>query len=115
MTTVFRQMLQTLQRIAVWYAVNGWFSACMLGHMVSSINRTLRPRSFEKTCGWQGYQVYICVCLCLYASMCVLCLHVRVCVCLCVCVCVFVCVCLSSLVCMVGVIFVYVDTVYGFY
>ena len=26
-----------------------------------------------------------------------------------------VCVCLSSLVCVVGVIFVYVDTVYGFY
>ena len=31
------------------------------------------------------------------------------------CVCVCVCVCLSSSVCMVGVIFVYVDTVYGFY
>ena len=33
----------------------------------------------------------------------------------CVCVCVCVCICLSSSVCMVGVIFVYVDTVYGFY
>ena len=35
----------------------------------------------------------------------------------CACVCVSVCpsVCLSSSVCMVGVIFVYVDTVYGFY
>ena len=33
-------------------------------------------------------------------------------VCECVCVCVCVC-CLSSLVCMVGVVFVYVDTVYG--
>ena len=32
-----------------------------------------------------------------------------------VCVCVCVSVCLSSLVCMVGAIFVYVDTVYGFY
>ena len=31
------------------------------------------------------------------------------------CVCVCVCVCLSSLVCVVGVIFVYVDSVYGFY
>ena len=31
------------------------------------------------------------------------------------CVCVCVCVCLSSLVCMVGVIFVYLDTVIGFY
>ena len=39
------------------------------------------------------------------------------CVCVCVCVCVSVClsVCLSSLVCMVGVIFVYVDTVHGFH
>ena len=35
-------------------------------------------------------------------------------VCLCVCVCVCMCVCLSSSVCMVGVIFVYIDTVYGF-
>ena len=39
--------------------------------------------------------------------------------CACVCVCVCVCLCLSvhlsSLVCMVGVIFVYVDTVYWFY
>ena len=34
-----------------------------------------------------------------------------VCACVCVCVCVCVCLCLSSLVCMVGVIFVYVDTV----
>ena len=35
-----------------------------------------------------------------------------VCVCVCVCVCVYVCVCVcvSSLVCMVGVIFVYADT-----
>ena len=35
---------------------------------------------------------------------------------MCVCVCVSVClsVCLSSLVCMVGVVFVYVDRVYGF-
>ena len=32
--------------------------------------------------------------------------------CECVCVCVYVC--LSSLVCMVEVVFVYVDTVYGF-
>ena len=31
------------------------------------------------------------------------------------CVCVCVCVCAPSLVCTVGVIFVYVDTVYGFY
>ena len=49
------------------------------------------------------------------------------CVCVCVCVCVYVCVCvceracaclsvcLSSLACMVGVGFVYVDTVYWFY
>ena len=36
-------------------------------------------------------------------------------VCLSVCVCVCVCVCVLSLVCMVGVIFVYVDTVYGFF
>ena len=36
------------------------------------------------------------------------------CVCMCVCVCERVCVCLSSLVCIVGVVFVYVDTVYGF-
>ena len=35
--------------------------------------------------------------------------------CLCVCVCVCLSVHLSSLVCMVGVIFVYVDTVYWFY
>ena len=35
--------------------------------------------------------------------------------CLRVCVCVCVCVCLSSLVCVVGVIFVCVETVYGFY
>ena len=34
---------------------------------------------------------------------------------MCVCVCVCLSVCLSSLVCMVGVIFVYVDTVYWFY
>ena len=42
---------------------------------------------------------------------------VCVCVCLCVCVCVCVClsVCLSSLVSMVGVIHVYVDTVFGIY
>ena len=40
---------------------------------------------------------------------------VCVCVCMCVCVCVWVCVCLSSLVCMVWVIFVYVDTVFGLY
>ena len=39
------------------------------------------------------------------------------CVCVCVCVCVYVCVyvCLLSLVCMVEVIYVYVDTVFGFY
>ena len=36
-------------------------------------------------------------------------------VCVCVRVCVCVCVCVSSLVCMVGVIFVYVDTVYDFF
>ena len=36
-------------------------------------------------------------------------------VCVFVCVCVCVSVCLSSLVCMVGVIYVYVDTVFGFY
>ena len=36
------------------------------------------------------------------------------CECECVCVCVCVCVCLSSLVCLVEVVFVYVDTVYGF-
>ena len=37
-------------------------------------------------------------------------------VCLSVCVCVCVSVCLSSLVCMVGAVFVYIDTVYmGFY
>ena len=35
--------------------------------------------------------------------------------CLCVCACVCVCVCESSLVCMVVVIFVYADTVFGFY
>ena len=37
------------------------------------------------------------------------------CVCMCVCVCVCEClsVCLSSLVCMVGVVFVYVDAIYG--
>ena len=40
-----------------------------------------------------------------------MCVCVRV--CLRVCVCVYVC--LSSLVCMVGVIFVYTDTVFGFY
>ena len=34
--------------------------------------------------------------------------------CVCVSVCVCVCVCLSSLVCMVGVIYVYVDMVFGF-
>ena len=34
---------------------------------------------------------------------------------MCVCVCVCVCVCPSSLVCMVAVVFVYVDMVYGFY
>ena len=39
---------------------------------------------------------------------------VCVCVCLCVCVCVCLSVSLSSLVCMVGAVFVYVDTVYGF-
>ena len=39
----------------------------------------------------------------------------RVSACVCVCVCVCLSVCLSSLVCMVGVIFMYVDTVYGFY
>ena len=38
-----------------------------------------------------------------------MCVCVRVCVCTCECVCM--CFCLSSLVCMVGVIFVYVDTV----
>ena len=37
------------------------------------------------------------------------------CVCVCVCACACVCVCLSVLVCMVGVIVVYVDTVYWFY
>ena len=36
------------------------------------------------------------------------------CVCVCVCVCVCLSVCLSSLVCMVGIIFVHVDTVYGY-
>ena len=46
-----------------------------------------------------------------------MCERVCVYVCVCVCVCVYACVsaCLSSLVCMVGVIFVYVDTVFGFY
>ena len=41
---------------------------------------------------------------------------VCVCVCVCVCACLSVClsVCLSSLVCLVGVVFVYVDTLYGF-
>ena len=34
---------------------------------------------------------------------------------MCVCVCVFVCVCLSPLVCMVGIVFVYVDTVWVFF
>ena len=43
------------------------------------------------------------------------CVCVSVCVCKCVCVCVCVCVCESSLVCMIGVIFVYADTVFGFY
>ena len=51
----------------------------------------------------------VCVCLCV---LCV-CVCVRACVHVCVHVCVRVC--LSSSVCMVGVIFVYVDTVYGFY
>ena len=46
--------------------------------------------------------------------MCV-CVCVCECVCVCACVCVCVCVCLSSLVCMVGVIFVYIDRVYWFY
>ena len=48
--------------------------------------------------------------------MCV-CMCVCVCVCVCVCMCVCVClpVCLSSLVCMVGVIFVWVDIIYEFY
>ena len=46
----------------------------------------------------------MCVCVCVCVSVCV-----------CVCVCVCLSVCLSSLVCMVGVIFVYVDTVYGFH
>ena len=50
----------------------------------------------------------ICVCVCV--SMCV-CVCVNVCVCVCICL----SVCLSSLVCMVGVIFVSVDTVYWFY
>ena len=45
--------------------------------------------------------------------MCV-CMYVCECVCVCVCgVCVCLSVCLSSLVCMVGVVFVYIDTVYG--
>ena len=43
--------------------------------------------------------------------MCVL----NVCVCVCVFVSVCLSVCLSSLVCMVGIIYVYVDTVFGFY
>ena len=34
---------------------------------------------------------------------------------LCVCVCVCLSICLPSLVCMVGIIFVYVNMVYGFY
>ena len=42
------------------------------------------------------------------------CVCVCVCVCVCACVCVCVCVCVFSLVCMVGVIYVYVDTVFGF-
>ena len=40
------------------------------------------------------------------------------CVCVCVCVCVSVCLsvcCLSSLVCVVGVIYVYIDMVFVFY
>ena len=37
------------------------------------------------------------------------------CVSVCVCECVCVCVCVCSLVCMVGVVFVYADTVFGFY
>ena len=37
------------------------------------------------------------------------------CVCVCVYVCVSVCLCLSSLVCMIKVIFVYIDTVFGIY
>ena len=48
----------------------------------------------------------MCVCVCVCACECV---------CVCVCVCVCLSVCLSSLVCMFGVIFVYVDRVYGFY
>ena len=44
-----------------------------------------------------------------------MCVCVCVCVRECVCVCVCVCVSLSSSGCIVGVIFVYVDTVYGFY
>ena len=53
---------------------------------------------------------------CLCVRVCVR-VCVRACVCVCVCVCLSVClsVRLSSLVCMVGVIFVYVDTVYWFY
>ena len=44
------------------------------------------------------------------------CITQEVCVCVCVCVCMYVlCVCLSSFVCMVGIIYVCVDTVFGFY
>ena len=52
--------------------------------------------------------------MCVCVGVCV-CVHVCVGVCESVCESVCACVCLLSLVCMVGVIFVYVDTVYGFY
>ena len=48
----------------------------------------------------------MCVCVCVRARVCVR-VRVRVCVC--------VCVCVINLVCMAGVIHVYVDTVFGLY
>ena len=52
--------------------------------------------------------VFVCVCVCVRA-----CARARARVCVFVYVCVCLSVCLSSLVCMVGVVFVYIDTVYG--
>ena len=72
-------------------------------------------RCFLRSWSAKWFVCLLIKCLVFFFNVDVFCI-VCVCVCVCmrVCVCVCLSVCLSSLVCMVGVVFVYVDRVYGF-